>query len=608
MKKLEFTNEQIEEVKNLYQEGLSAQAIGIKFEVSKPTILKILSKENIVKKPPSFLDPKKVELFIDTYNKTYSVLEAREVSGLGQDTALRIVKEQELDKNKKCIYCGSIDLFTMKNGRTYPCCNNCKDIHFSKIDKDRIETNLEKYGEERVVNVQEMKNKTIQTNLGIYGTPHPMQNKEFYEQYKINLYNNKGVINTFQDEEVKEKIKQFNLINYGVDHVSKVPEVQQKRLETFKNKYGSTCSFNTLEIRKKMNKTNREAYWSTFNKLLTMKNVLPNFTKEYYLDSNNKIFNYLCKECNTYFDSESITPQKIICGCMQHRSYMEYQLENWLISLNIKNIEPNKRKFEDSSRQLEADIYLPDFKLGIDLHGIFWHSEIHKRNDYHKNKYLYFLSLGIQFIQVFENEWEFKQDIVKSIIKNKLGMNEKIFARKCEIKEITYNDTRDFLDINHLQGNINGRYNIGLYYENELVCVSVFGINRFKKDESIELLRFCNKINFTVIGGFNKLLKYFEKTYTPKLITSYIDLRYFTGNGYNTNGFVNDGVSEPNYFYFHNSTKLGMILHNRMEFQKHKLKDKLKNFDENKSEHDNMLDNGYLRIYDVGNMRMIKTY
>ena len=46
-----------------------------------------------------------------------------------------------------------------------------------------------------------------------------------------------------------------------------------------------------------------------------------------------------------------------------------------------------------------------------------------------------------------------KFDIVTSMIKNKLGKTEnKIFARKCEIKHVDKQTSKEFQESNHIQG------------------------------------------------------------------------------------------------------------------------------------------------------------
>ena len=199
---------------------------------------------------------------------------------------------------------------------------------------------------------------------------------------------------------------------------------------------------------------------------------------------------------------------------------------------------------------------------------------------------------GIQLFHMFEFE---DVEIWKSVISGKIGLNQRIFARKCEIREVSHNDSVKFLNDNHLQGSCNASVRLGLYYNNELVQLMTFGKPRFNKNFDFELLRLCSKKFTNVIGGASKLLKHFRNTFKGSII-SYANRRFSNGNLYRKLGFKEKGVTDVNYFY----TK-GDIVLTRYQCQKHKLKDLLENFDPNLSERENMLNNGYHRIYDCGN-------
>ena len=186
------------------------------------------------------------------------------------------------------------------------------------------------------------------------------------------------------------------------------------------------------------------------------------------------------------------------------------------------------------------------------------------------------------------------------MINNKLGLNKKIFARKCVIKEVDLNSSKLFLEENHIQGYTHSKIRLGLYLDDKIVSLMTFGKSRFNKKYEYELIRFCNLCNYNVIGGASKLLKYFIKKYKPKSIISYGNLRFcsLNNNVYEKLGFSLIGKSSPNYFYFDNT----FILQSRNKYQKHKLSKLLPDFDENLSEADNMFKNGYRRIYDCGNL------
>ena len=252
-------------------------------------------------------------------------------------------------------------------------------------------------------------------------------------------------------------------------------------------------------------------------------------------------------------------------------------------------------------KPLELDIYIPNNNLAIEYDGLFWHSSYStesENKDYHLLKSNLCQEKNIQLLHIFENEWEnpIKQEIWKSIIKNKLNKSKKIFARKCKIKEVSPKDSKIFLNINHLQGNCPSSTNLGLFYNNKLVSLMTFGKSRFNKKIDWELLRFCNKLNYSVVGAASRLFKNFLKEHTGSIV-SYADMRRSTGNLYKQLGFELSHESGPNYWYFKDQT----ILESRIKYQKHKLKDKLEKFDENLTESENMYLNGYRKIFDCGN-------
>ena len=155
----------------------------------------------------------------------------------------------------------------------------------------------------------------------------------------------------------------------------------------------------------------------------------------------------------------------------------------------------------------------------------------------------------------------------------------------------------EFLNQNHIQGNDNSQLAYGLYFEEELVSIMTFGHRKITKERktSWELIRFCNKINHSISGAASKLLKFFIEKHSPDKITTYADLRYSDGNFYSKLGFSLKHISSPGYWYIIN----GELKH-RCGFMKHRLEKILKNFDCNLSEYQNMLKNGYDRVWDCG--------
>jgi len=311
----------------------------------------------------------------------------------------------------------------------------------------------------------------------------------------------------------------------------------------------------------------------------------------------------ICEEHGTY----SQTPNDHLngkgcpkCGLKYDKS--ETEVKDFIKSLGVNFISNDKSII----KPFELDIYIPSHNITIEYNGLYWHSELFKDNKYHLNKTNKCLENGIKLIHIFEDEWVNKKDIVKSRISNMLGLNEnRIYARKCEVKNVLVKEKTKFLNDNHIQGAVGSKINLGLYYNNELVSLMTFGdlrrsLGSKPKNGNYELIRFCNKINTSVIGGASKLFKNFTLNNRPIDIISYADRRWSQGSLYDTLGFNFIHNSKPNYFYVFKGNRV-----NRFKFRKSEL---LKEgFDVNKTEHEIMLERKLYRIYDCGTMLYKKT-
>ena len=211
---------------------------------------------------------------------------------------------------------------------------------------------------------------------------------------------------------------------------------------------------------------------------------------------------------------------------------------------------------------------------------------------------------GIQLLHIFEDEWVNQKEIVKSIIKFKLGIiDTKIFA-KTTIKEIDTITCNNFLNNNNIHGAINCKIRIGLFYRNDLVSVMTFRKNQTTITNKVglksewELCRFCNKLNTEVIDGASKLLKYFIKNYQPKSILTLVNRRYGRGDLYKQLGFKFKEYSKINYWYYPH--------HTYKKYHKYNFRKSLlikQGFDPNKTELQIMKERNFLILYDCGNIK-----
>ena len=280
-----------------------------------------------------------------------------------------------------------------------------------------------------------------------------------------------------------------------------------------------------------------------------------------------------------------------------YNSKYEAELHEWLKEIYKGEILDNKYGIIKDDTKKQLDFYIPEKNLAIEFNGDFCHSVNTGRDPkYHLNKTKLCQEKGIRLIHIFEYEWNSKKDILKSIISSALGIyKSRIYARDCEVKEVNSKEAKKFLEENHLQEFVASKYRIGLYFKNQLVQLLCFGNSRFKKGE-IELLRMCTKLNTQVIGGFSKLLRH--QPYNKFI--SYVDLSKFSASGYLKNSFKIIGQSGPNYKYLQGENIL-----NRFNTQKHKLQKLLgDNFDNSKTESQNMQDAGWYKVYDCGNLKL----
>lgn len=338
-------------------------------------------------------------------------------------------------------------------------------------------------------------------------------------------------------------------------------------------------------------------------------------TNKEYQDKANKLHNNKF----SYIDEYQKAHDKITIICPIHGNFKQYaylhlqtkhacprcaaeftisSAENEIVEF-IKTF--YNKKIEQSNRELlngqEIDIYLPEDLIGIEYNGLYWHRESIIGRNYHLNKLNLSIKNNIKLIQIFENEWQNKQEIVKSRIKGILGFNNKIYARKCNIIKIDYYVKKEFLERTHIQGNDSSSIYYGLEFNGNLVAVMTFGKYRFKNIDCWELIRYSSDLNINIVGGASKLLNTFKKQASGNIV-SFADRRWSNGNLYAKLGFTLDCTTKPNYFYYNTQNK---TILSRMACQKNKLIKQ--GYSSNLSEYDIMKSRDFDRVWDCGNLR-----
>lgn len=535
-----------------------------------------------------------------------------------------------------CEICGNLNTkeFTwdrrFKDARIKTCSKKCYYLYLARLRK---ETCLKKYGVVNVSKLQSIKdkkketcltnygvdnpsknqliqNKKIQTNLERYGSENAMQSDIIKERLRNAFIEKYGVENPMDVEEFRNKLINTNLERTGYAWNLSNPDTVRKSRDTCMKKYGVDWPTRVEEVKKRISDSNRiAAIKKCYLKYQESQYCIPLFTEKELLNANDgDVLKWKCKTCNREINTRVIPSIFKLVRCeichKKNISHQEMEITKFLIDeCKITDVLRNVRDILSDGK--EIDIYIPSKNIAIECDGLYWHSHSSAReiNDsYHLNKTTECEDKGIRLIHIFENEWVNKQDIVRSRLLGILGKcPTTIYARKCIVKEVSYEDSIKFLNKNHLQGFVVSKYRIGLYHCDKLISLMTFGsyrksLGRDQKEDEYELLRFCNKLNYRIPGAASKLLNYFIKTYHPKKIITYCDRRWSQGKLYDELGFKFIRNTDPSYWYI-----IDDELHHRFEFRKSVLKDKLLKYDESKSELENMADNGYSWIYDCGN-------
>lgn len=492
------------------------------------------------------------------------------------------------DSSKSCRTCGSDTAFkTFRDGFFEYCSSSCAAQN-AEVKQKKKQTQHDRYGG-GVLNDPAIRERFQATMLERYGAEHAFQSSVLRSRYEETMIERYGTLYT---EDMKSKKEATCKTRFGTEHPSQCEDFKQRVAETNLKRYGIDYPLRHAENQKRSVKARRQAYICRFDDMCADKKVTPLFDPEEYTTVFEK-HPFRCLVCSHEFH-DTMEPGHMKCPECAHRgSIGERELRDFL-----QTIYEHRMLFGDRTviAPRELDVYIPNLQLAIEYDGLYWHNERNVGRAYHLEKTQACAKKGVRLIHIFENEWLAKRPIVESRLRNALGMSTRIGARKCRVVELSSTAASTFMSHNHIQGSCPAKVAFGLMLGDDLVAAMTFGKARFS-DADWELLRYANVLNSTVQGGAQRLFNRFLVTHHPKSIVTYSDKRWNTGNLYTHLGFSYSHSSSPNYFY----TRDGINLESRLKYQKHKLSAILEEFDPQLTEPQNMLINGYNRIFDCGN-------
>ncbi len=205
----------------------------------------------------------------------------------------------------------------------------------------------------------------------------------------------------------------------------------------------------------------------------------------------------------------------------------------------IRDVAPEIEMILDFTivEQQTLDIFFPGLSAGIVLFPLGDAAEI-KLAKIHELSNV----ATPRVIHLWEDLWMFQKNKVKSRLRSLLKKSTRIYGRETITKKINNVQLIEFLKANHLNVPIKAKYKYGLFYRDEIVAVMSFSKSREIEREgtlyhSYELLRFCNKLNVTVVGGMTKLLHHFIETQHPDDVMTYVDCDWSDGQANKKAGF-----------------------------------------------------------------------
>lgn len=406
------------------------------------------------------------------------------------------------------------------------------------IVENRKKTMTERYGYDSPMKVPEMRERIFNTNEKRYGNKNPAKNDA------VRL----RISEALSSQEVLERYKEASLAKWGVPRPSMLPEIQDKMKQTCTERYGKPFAIQSDLVKAKM--------------IASLEEYRANHPESAGRDT---------------------------CGSMISKINKDFG--------HLLRKQGNSIKYELRLENRFYDVCLTDRKIVVEIDPTYTHNAIGNHwgsgidSMYHLDKSKLAEKYGYRCIHVFD--WDDWNKIVALVNPNK----HRYYARNLEVKDVKKETANAFLTVNHLQGKCNGNIvNLGLYYGYDLIEVMTFGKPRYNKNYQWELLRLCSREDSLVVGGAEKLLKYFLLNYDPESIISYCDRAKFSGDVYRRLGMSLESVTEPAKVWSQGSDKVTDNLLRQRGF------DQLfnANFGKGTSNEELMLQNGWLPVYDCG--------
>lgn len=305
------------------------------------------------------------------------------------------------------------------------------------------ENNMRKYGVKTTLQLQSVKDKGAKTMLAKYGTTDTQKIQEVREKIRKTCIERYGASSYVGSDVGKDRISKTVMERYGVETMFHSKEIQDKTRETMFKNYGVRSPLKSKEIFERVKKTNLERYGTEFIGAATAK-AISDGQRRYWAE-------VIGEDAYARLEDAELMEY-------QYRTYgvvwmvQEYGVSDVLIYRRLRELgieaDSNTTKIEKIVASLmagagvefikndrtpleglEIDIYLPEYKIGIECNGEYWHASnkdfphAHAK-DYHFQKFLLAKSKGIRLFQFWGHEIvNAPETVLETIEKAKNGIN-----------------------------------------------------------------------------------------------------------------------------------------------------------------------------------------
>lgn len=345
---------------------------------------------------------------------------------------------------KTCVVCGAkLNVLSVKSGFGYRgwCSKDCFKKDNEEAYERRASTNIERYGfstpaknetvrekarESWAAKTDEEKQTIIErrseTSLKKYGTKYPSQSNKIKDKIRKTTIERHGGFGLQANRDVYE---QTMLERYGVTSPLKSEAIRSKHRETCLNRYGVENVSSTKIVRDKVKETMLQSYGiGVQNQQHLNREFRDGVTILEFLNDKKSIEAlYFSRGIVGTSVDLGVCPRTVYNYLNKHniqRRKGPSSLETFFINNLGEDVVKNDRSLLDG---LEIDLYLPEYRIGIECHGEYWHasnSKFPKAPNYHFQKFLLAKSKGIRLFQFWGFEIiETPEDVLETIEKAK---------------------------------------------------------------------------------------------------------------------------------------------------------------------------------------------